>query len=184
MTPQPAPNTGARTLQHPGPVSSLRINSCSGAGSRHFRLRLEPGRSLFDALVQPLAKAGVQSAGMVIFGGYFERLDYCVGQVDPTQNALFNYAAPRQAGAAYMMAGNATLGKTHDGLPAVHCHAALRTQAGEVKGGHIVTEASIIGARPLVVLVTAFDDFELRVTFDAETNISLFQPQHHERVHA
>jgi predicted DNA-binding protein with PD1-like motif len=101
-----------------------------------------------------------------------------VGQVDPTKTALFNYAEPRQAGRTYLLSGCATLGKNEAGEPTVHCHAALRTEHGDVKGGHIVTQASIVGPGSAAVLVTAFDGFGLRVMFDAETNISLFQPHH------
>jgi predicted DNA-binding protein with PD1-like motif len=59
----------------------------------------------------------------------------------------------------------------------VHCHAAIRTRSGEVKGGHILTEACIVGRDPVPVLVTSLDAFELRQAFDPETNISLLRPQ-------
>lgn len=166
----------SRTLVHPGPVNPVRIQSKQGSRSRHFRLLLQPGLSLFDALVKPLADVGVKNAAITILGGYFDHLDYCVGQADPTGNALFAYAAPIHAGSAYMIFGNATLGKNEEGLPAVHCHAALRTQAGKVKGGHILAQSCIVAQQPVSVLVTSLEEFELRVTFDPETNISLFQP--------
>lgn len=72
--------------------------------------------------------------------------------------------------------GNATLGKSLQNLPLVQCHAAIRTESGEVKGGHILTETSIVGSDPIPVLVTSLEAFELRQMFDPETNISLLLP--------
>ncbi len=76
-----------------------------------------------------------------------------------------------------MIFGNATLGKDAHGKPVVHCHAAIRTENGQTKGGHILAESSIVGSDPILVLVTSLDGFELRVTYDPETNIPLLQPQ-------
>jgi len=67
------------------------------------------------------------------------------------------------------------------GQPIVHCHAAIRTADGVMKGGHIMTQSCIVGPEPISVLVTSLDGFELRVTFDPETNIPLIQP--HEENH-
>ncbi|WP_349643566.1 DUF296 domain-containing protein [Bradyrhizobium genosp. SA-3] len=137
---------------------------------------MEPGISLFDALVEPLARAGVASASMTILGGHFERLHYCVAPPDPSRQAVIAYANPIDAGRAYMIFGNATLGKSLQNRPLVHCHAAIRTESGEVKGGHILTETSIVGSDPIPVLVTSLEGFELRQMFDPETNISLLLP--------
>ncbi len=76
-----------------------------------------------------------------------------------------------------MVFGNATLGKSANGAPLVHCHAAVRTESGLIRGGHILTQQSIVGSEPIAVLVTSLDDFELRVAYDAETNIPLLQPR-------
>jgi predicted DNA-binding protein with PD1-like motif len=65
-----------------------------------------------------------------------------------------------------MVFGNATIGKDADGRPLVHCHAAIRTGAGEMRGGHIITQASIVGRDPIAVLVTSLEGFELQVAFD------------------
>ena len=40
------------------------------------------------------------------------------------------YTAPISAGAAYLIFGNATLGKTDAGAPLVHCHAAFCDETG------------------------------------------------------
>ncbi len=166
-----------RTLIHPGRFNPVRISSMHAASARHFRLVLQPGRSLFDALVRPLADVGVENASTTILGGAFAQLHYCVAPPDPSGQAVIAYTRPIDAGAAFMIFGNATLGKSMTGEPLVHCHAAIRTAAGGVKGGHILTETCIIGRDPIPVLVTSLDEFELRQAFDPETNIPLLQPQ-------
>lgn len=173
--------TAARTLIHPGPFSPVRIHSMHSARGRHIRLMLQPGRSLFDALVEPLYAAGIRSASTTILGGVFGSLQYCVAPPDPTGQAAVAYTAPITGGISYMIFGNATLGKNAEGAPLVHCHAAIRTAAGAIRGGHILTSQSIIGPEPIPVLVTSLDSFELRVAYDAETNISLLQPHKESR---
>lgn len=167
----------SRTLVHPGPFNPVRIQSLHCASSRHFRLLLQPGLSLFDAIVKPLSDIGVHHASLTLLGGEFESLSYCLTMPDPTKTSLIAYTAPVQAGRALMIFGNATLGKDASNRPIVHCHAALCTEAGEVRGGHIVPQTSRVGAQPLTVLVTVLEGFELRVTFDPETNMALLQPQ-------
>lgn len=166
-----------RTLIHPGRFDPVRIRSMHAASARHFRLALQPGLSLFDALVGPLAAEGVTSASTTILGGAFAQLHYCVAPPTPGGPAVIAYSAPIDAGAAFLIFGNATLGKSMHGAPLVHCHATLGTAAGEVKGGHLIPEACIVGAEPIGVLVTSLDAFELRQAFDPETNIPLLQPR-------
>ena len=166
-----------RTLVHPGRFDPVRIRSMHARRGRHIRLLLAPGRTLYEALVHPLAAAGVRYASTTLLGGVFQRLDYCVAPPDPSRQAVVAYTQPIHAGKAYLVFGNATLGKGLDGEPLVHCHAALRTGAGEMRGGHIITQTSIVGAAPIAVLVTALDGFALRVSFDPETNIPLLQPE-------
>lgn len=166
-----------RTLIHPGPFNPVRIQSLRSSGARHVRLLLPPGRSLFDGLVEPLAAMGITSASTTILGGYFDEMQYCVAPPDPSRQAVIAYGQPILAGRAYMVFGNATLGRSIKGAPLVHCHAAIRTETGAVKGGHILTEACIVGPNPIAVLVTSLDEFDLQQAFDPETNIALLQPR-------
>jgi len=171
-----------RTLIHPGRFNPVRIQSLRSHSARHIRLTLLPGYSLFDSLVKPLAKMGVTSASTTILGGYFDDLQYCVAAPDPSGQAVIAYSKPIHAGRAYMIFGNATLGMGIKGQPIVHCHAAVRTEAGVVKGGHILAESCIVGRSSIPVLVTSLDEFELRQAYDPETNIPLLQP-HKEAAH-
>jgi predicted DNA-binding protein with PD1-like motif len=165
-----------RTLIHPGRFNPVRIQSHHSSRGRHVRLALLPGVSLFDGLVKPLAEIGITSASTTILGGYFEGLQYCVAPPDQRKQAVIAYSKPIIAGRTYMIFGNATLGKAMNGSPLVHCHAAIRTESGDVKGGHILTDTCIVGRDPIPVLVTSLDEFELRQAYDPETNIPLLQP--------
>ena len=165
-----------RTLIHPGAFNPVRIQSRQSAQARHVRLALQPGISLFEALVRPLAAMGIANASTTILGGFFSQLHYCVAPPDPSGRAVIAYTAPMAAGRCTMVFGNATIGKDAAGRPLVHCHAAIRTEDGATRGGHIIPQMSIVGADPIAVLVTSLDDFELRVAFDPETNIPLLQP--------
>lgn len=166
-----------RTMVHPGAFNPVRIQSKHATQGQHYRLTLQPGLSLYDALIKPLAEFGVKSASMTILGGFFDSLQYCMARPDPTSQAVIAYTEPTCTGPAYMVFGNATIGKNQHGKPIVHCHAAIRDTNGQMRGGHIIADASIIGPHPISVLVTALCGFDLRVTFDPETNISLLQPQ-------
>ena len=166
----------ARTLVHPGPVGPIRIEHRHANLARHFRLALAPGRSMEDAIIEPLMLLGVQAASMTILGGKLEKLLYCVAPPDPTGERVANYTRPIDAGAATLIFGNATLGKNARGEPIVHCHATFVCEDGRVRGGHIVVDRSIVADAPLPVLATSLDGIELRITQDEETHMPLMRP--------
>jgi hypothetical protein len=166
----------ARTLVHPGPVGPIRIEHRHANRARHFRLGLEPGRTMQDALIEPLMLLGVRSASMTILGGKLERLLYCVAPPDPTGERVANYTRPIAAGPATLIFGNATLGKSARGEPVVHCHATFVCADGRVRGGHVMVDRSVVGSAPLPVLATSLDGIELRITQDAETHMPLMRP--------
>lgn len=165
-----------RLLRHPGTFNPIRIKAESSTYGIHIRLSLKPGESLFDAIVKPLAELNIHDASTTILCGAFEQLYYCVAPPDPEKHAVIAYSKPRDAGRAYMIFGNATLGRSIKGEPLVHCHAVIRTASGDVMGGHIITEQSIVGSKPISVLVTSIVGIELRQAFDEETRVSLLQP--------
>lgn len=165
-----------RLLRHPGPFNPIRMKTESASCGIHIRLSLKPGETLFDAIVKPLAERNIHCASTTILRGAFEKLYYCVAPPDPEKHAVIAYSKPIDAGRAYMIFGNATLGKSAQGEPLVHCHAVIRTESGNVVGGHIITEQSIVGSKPISVLVTSIVGIELRQAFDQETGVSLLQP--------
>ena len=165
-----------RTLVHPGPVGPIRIEHRHANLGRHFRLGLEPGRTLEDAIIEPLMRLGVQAASMTLLGGRLSRLLYCVAPPDPSGERVANYTRPIEAGAATLVFGNATLGKSARGEPVVHCHATFVCEDGRVRGGHIVVDRSTVAQAPIPVLATSLDGIELRITQDEETHMPLMRP--------
>lgn len=165
-----------RYLRQPGRFNPVRIKSVASPFGRHVRLLLKPGETLYNAVVKSLATLDIRDASMTILGGYFENIFYCVAIPDPEKRTVITYSKPIPAGQAYMVFGNATLGRSIEGNPLVHCHAVVRTERGDVMGGHIVTESAIIGAKPIPVLVTSLEGLELQQALDEETGIPLFQP--------
>ncbi len=165
-----------RTLVHPGPVGPIRIEHRHANLARHFRLALAPGRTLQDALIEPLLARGVQAASMTILGGRLARLLYCVAPPDPSGERVANYTRPIEPGAATLVFGNATLGRNGRGEPVVHCHATFVCADGSVRGGHVVVDRSTVGAAPIAVLATSLDGIELRITQDEETHMPLMRP--------
>jgi len=172
-TAQPLPRP--RTLVHPGPVGAIRIEHRHANRGRHFRLGLEPGRTLQDAIIEPLLALGVRAASMTLLGGRLSRLLYCVAPPDPTGARVANYTRPIEAGAATLIFGNATLGCNGRGEPLVHCHATFACDDGRVRGGHIVVDRSVAQSA-IPVLATSLDGIELRITQDDETHMPLMRP--------
>ncbi len=173
-TTQPLPRP--RTLVHPGPVGPIRIEHRHANLGRHFRLALEPGRTMHDAIIEPLLALGVEAASMTLLGGRVTKLLYCVAPPDPTGERVANYTRPIDAGAATFIFGNATLGKNGRGEPIVHCHATFVCEDGRVRGGHIVVDRSTVADGSFPVLATSLDGIELRITQDEETHMPLMRP--------
>ncbi len=169
----------SRKVVHPGPLDAVRIDHRSDDRGRHFRLTLPSGRTLHESLVQALTEEGVSSASMTLLDGDLETLHYCLAQPDPSGRLVAMYGPSHSERDARFIFGNATLGKSMDGSAVVHCHAAFRTRTGTVRGGHVLTDKTVVGRRSIAVVVTALDSFELRIGYDDETRMSLMRPHAH-----
>ncbi|MFG5778742.1 PPC domain-containing DNA-binding protein [Comamonas sp. J-3] len=166
----------ARTMAHPGSFNPVRMQSCSAQTGRHLRLLLQPGRNLFDAIIDSLQAHGIRNASMTLLGGFFDKLQYCTAPPDPSHKTLIAYTAPICTEHSTLVFGNATVGQNEKGKPLVHCHAVVSTAAGTLAGGHIITQQTVIGPQPISVLALALEGFKLQATYDAETHMSLLQP--------
>ncbi|MDB5877128.1 MAG: putative DNA-binding protein [Variovorax sp.] len=176
----PAGHPPFRTVVHPGPLDPVRIAAMSDTRGRHLRLILPSGRSIHESLVKGLTEEGISSASMTLLDGDLETLVFCLAQPDPSGQRVAMYGQPHSERNARFIFGNATLGKSVDGSPSVHCHAAFRTESGTVRGGHVLTDRTVVGRRSIAVVVTALDSFELRIGFDDETRMPLMRPRAHE----
>ncbi len=166
-----------RTIAHPGPYDAVRIDHMQAVRGRHFRLSLPQGRSLYDAIVEALSSVDVHSASMTLLDGDLDELSFCLARPDVTGRLVATYSAPEVAHSARFIFGNATLGKSPAGAPVIHCHAVFRMADGSVRGGHLLTDKAIVGASPVTVVATSLDGFDLRITFDEETQMPLLRPK-------
>lgn len=166
-----------RTTLHPGKPQGVRIVTAQTANSDRLRLTLPPNANFYEELVKAMGKLGISSAALNIVGAHFRRLYYCVAPPDPLGKAVIAYTAPLDAGPSYLISANATLGQSVSGAPLIHCHAVFCTENATIRGGHIITDRSIVGSKPISLHVCTLPGIHIAQEHDAETNILLFQPQ-------
>lgn len=165
-----------RTLVHPGPFSPRRIEHMEAAGGQHLRLSIPPQAILHDALVDAMSRHGVACASMTLIGGHFSTFSFCFAGADPSGEAVVRYSAPMTSQSTRLLFGNATLGKSQQGRPIVHCHAVFQTDDGVIAGGHVLTDRCRVVHTPVTVLATSLEGFELRLQVDEETRTPLLRP--------
>lgn len=173
------PSTGPyrpRTMVHPGPMAPLRLEHVAARGQRQWRMTLAPGQVLLPALTGALAEQGVPAAAMALLGGELQTVAYCLPIPDPEGQVIATYGAPLVLHDATLLRASATLGQSADGAPVIHCHATFADAQGTVRGGHVLPDRTVVGRRPLTVLVTALDGIDLRLGFDPETRLHMLRP--------
>ena len=174
-----APSTGPyrpRTMVHPGPMAPVRLEPVAARSQRQWRLVLAPGQVLLSALTGALAAQGVQAAALALMGGELETVAYCLPIPDPEGQVIATYGAPLVLHNAVLLRASGTLGQTTDGVPVIHCHATFADAKGTVRGGHVLPDRTVVGRRPVTVLVTALDGVDLRLGFDPETRLHMLRP--------
>lgn len=162
-----------RHLVQPGPAPAERIESFAVDG-REVSFRLEPGRSLNDALTAPLLAAGMQSATMIFEGGVLSPFVYVVPALARDARHVAYFSEPRIAGESAVEIATATFG-WRDGAAFVHCHGAWTEPDGRRRGGHMMPHETFIHA-PAEVRAWAFPDLRIAAEADAETGFTLFHP--------
>jgi len=165
-----------RTMAHPGPGAPLRLEHVAARGQRQWRLTLAPGQVLLTALTDVLAVQGVQAAALALTGGELQTVAYCLPIPDPEGQVIATYGEPLVLHHAALLRGSATLGQGADGAPVIHCHATFADAQGTVRGGHVLTDRTVVGRRPVTVVVTALDGIALRLGFDPETRLHMLRP--------
>jgi hypothetical protein len=79
-------------------------------------------------------------------------------------------------GGARIVMGSATLGRTVEGKPIIHCHGVLCNRQGKLHGGHIPTDLCVIGAEGVPAWAGVSMDAGFIVHPDTETGFSLLVP--------
>jgi predicted DNA-binding protein with PD1-like motif len=128
-----------------------------------------------QAAVEPLVKAGWRGGTLTFTGGAFDPFRYVMPGPPDNESHVAYFSAPRQpAGVVLIEQANATFG-WHDGKPWLHCHATWIEPDGARRGGHILTDATII-AEPVTVHAWGSSEVDIATSLDPETNFTLFQP--------
>lgn len=166
-----------RTLVHPGPRAAQRLEHVSASSARHMRIALPQGSTLHAGLTAVLVAWGAPAAAMALMGGDLDEVAYCLPVPDPKGQVLATYGEPHVLRGASLLRGSATLGQDANGAPVIHCHASFADADGQLCGGHLLTERTVVGRQPVTVLVSALDGVALHLGFDAETRLHMLRPQ-------
>lgn len=165
-----------RTMVHPGPRAEVRLEQVAASGARQMRIALTAGTNLHEGLTQALAATGVQAAAMALMGGDLHEVAYCLPIPDPEGQVIATYGEPHVLQGASLLRGSATLGRDAQGAPVIHCHASFCDADGAVRGGHLLTQRTVVGRQPVTVLVSVLEGVALRLGFDPETRLNMLRP--------
>ncbi|WP_282610571.1 PPC domain-containing DNA-binding protein [Pelagibius sp. Alg239-R121] len=166
-----------RRVTQPGaPLSPRRLCVWAETG-QELRLILPEGADLLKDLAAALSARGIKSAAIQMLSGSFGRVSYFTGMIDATGARVATYGAPRELSGPVMLLGaNAVFGRSEAGEPLVHCHAVMVDTEGRVHGGHLPLEGCILGTEGAVIMIAPLEGAGFEVSYDSETNYSLFHP--------
>ncbi|MCI4664570.1 MAG: hypothetical protein MRY74_07595 [Neomegalonema sp.] len=163
-----------KTVAHPGPVASERLQLIPCAG-QVFEARLPAGAPLDQAVADAFADAGAQSGWISFENAPVSALDYVIpaGPRDESTVAWYSetYSFPGQ-GRIERLGG--VVGQ-NDGAPLLHGHGVWTPESGAAAMGHILPGATILAA-PVVARCVGVTGARFERLFDPETNFTLFQP--------
>ena len=169
-----AMTTLQKHVVQPGPMAAVRVEDF-GVPMRRLEFVLEAGRSLVDAVTEPLAAAGITTAGLALKDFRVGPTKYVKPAVSPDKDHVAFYSetfVPERA--LTIEAANITFG-SKDGKPFVHCHAFWREESGDLCGGHLLPFDTFLAA-PARAVAVGCAGVTMVSEFDAETNFTLFHP--------
>jgi predicted DNA-binding protein with PD1-like motif len=163
-----------RSIAQPGAAVPERIQWVEARG-RAFSFTLAAGMPLLEAARRGFAEAGFAGGVLNMRGGALGPFAYVMPALSKTgANAAFYSDTFRPAGITRLELGAMTLGE-RDGAPFFHCHGLWTETDGNLHGGHILPEESIV-AEPFEVDAFGVDGATFVAEPDAETNFKLFGP--------
>ena len=163
-----------RQVAQPGPAPAERVQWAEARG-RRVTFELPAGRNLLDAVREAFAAEGFASGVLTLDGGAFGPLAYVIPALSADgRNAAFYSAAFRPPGSSPIRTGAMTFG-TRDGAPFFHCHAVWTEADGQVRGGHVLPEETVI-AQTIHARGVGLHGAAFVAQPDPETNFTLFGP--------
>ncbi|KRR28303.1 PCC domain-containing protein [Bradyrhizobium retamae] len=163
-----------RSIAQPGPPAPERIQWVEARG-RAFSFTLQAGLPLLEAARGGFAEAGFSGGVLSMRGGALGPFAYVMPALSKTgANAAFYSDMLRPAGITRLKLGAMTLGE-RDGAPFFHCHGLWTETDGQLHGGHILPEESVV-AESFAVEAFGIDGAMFVAEPDPETNFKLFGP--------
>lgn len=163
-----------RSIEQPGPAAPERIQWVEARG-RAFSFTLAAGLPLLEAARRGFAQAGFSSGVLGMRRGALGPFGYVMPALSKTgDNAAFYSDTFRPSGITRLKCGAMTLGE-RDGAPFFHCHGLWTEIDGDLHGGHILPEESIV-AESFQVEAFGIDGAMFTAEPDSETNFKLFGP--------
>lgn len=168
--------SAVQLLKHPGPAAPTRRDVLAGHEQKTYRITLRAGVSLYDSVKAAMATAGASAAALNIECAAFSHLRYFLIATDPDIEPVACYTTPLDFdGYAMMIGAGATVGVTDKGAMAIHCHGLTVTRAGQLIGGHFLTEHCVL-AEDGVAYLSALNHMNLIIGPDPEIRTLVFQP--------
>jgi predicted DNA-binding protein with PD1-like motif len=163
-----------RGIVQPGSPVPERIQWVETRG-RAFSFTLQAGLPLLEAARRGFAAQGFAGGTLNIASGALGPFAYVMPALSTTgENAAFYSETFRPAGVTGLKMGAMTFG-SRDGQPFFHCHALWSEADGQVNGGHILPEETVV-AEPFEVEAFGIDGARFAAAPDPETNFKLFGP--------
>lgn len=163
-----------RSIAQPGPPSRERIQWVEARG-RAFSFVLKAGVPLLEAARCGFAEAGFAGGVLNATGGALGPFAYVMPALAKTvEHAAFYSDTFRPAGMTRPKLISMTLGE-RDRAPFFHCHGLWTETDGNLHGGHILPEETIV-AEPFEVAAYGIDGAMFVAEPDPETHFKLFGP--------
>jgi predicted DNA-binding protein with PD1-like motif len=163
-----------RSIEQPGAAAAERVQWVEARG-KAFSFTLAAGLPLLEAARRGLAEAGFSGGVLSFRGGALGPFAYVMPALSKTGvNAAFYSDTYRPAGITRLKCGAMTLGE-RDATPFFHCHGLWTETDGNLHGGHILPEESIV-AESFEVEAFGIDGAMFTAEPDSETNFKLFGP--------
>lgn len=167
-----------RHIQQPGLPATDRIVAIAGRG-KSFSFDLEPGVLLVEAIRRGFAALGFDGGVVEMQGVALGPFAYVMPALSKTpDNAAFYSDIFRPAGISRVVGAAMTFGH-RDGAAFFHCHGLWHEPDGQIHGGHILPDETLVAER-VTVTALGIDGAIFEANPDPEINFKLFGPVAHQ----
>jgi predicted DNA-binding protein with PD1-like motif len=163
-----------RSIRHPGPPAPARAVAVA-CRAEAVRLRLEPGRSINQAVAEAFARAEVPGGYVRLRGAPVSPMRYVIPAASPDAGHAAWYSETFAPAGVSLVEDAGLVAGRRDGQPFLHCHGIWRTPDGERRMGHLLPLESEF-AEPVEAEAWAAADAVFEVADDPETGFRLFGP--------